>query len=338
MEDNVIAALDVEILAEERLGEDQELMLYNMSLRQTSQRAAGGHEGTHVLVSRIENDPAYRQMIDRGLLECRLYGSGGSATAAATLMVTQKGLRYCVLFAGEIEPRRTYDVAGVRREHAGDAKRPSAGAGVDYAAITSGAASGISAAKEAAAGLTAEQVARYERIGAHRRGFEVEAANRAAASPASLSGDGHAADGEPTRFTITPDMTFTGFSVDDVTVGLTKEQADRVSEAGERRKGLGRRERALAFAHAEQTLEWADASGDVWSYVEAGEEFAQVVGVSGTIRSLRVPAQIAGKAVVSIAAGAFSMNDAVEDIVGNGHTGVKVMVHLGGLAVQRASA
>ena len=75
-------SLDDEILSEERLDESQELMLYNMSLRQTSQRAAGGHEGTHVLLSRVEEDPAYQKMIEQGLIECRVYGGyrflGGS--------------------------------------------------------------------------------------------------------------------------------------------------------------------------------------------------------------------------------------------------------------------
>ena len=163
------ASLDEEILAEERLDEQWELMLYNMSLRQTSQRAAGGHEGTHLLVSKIEANPAYRKMIERGLLECRYHMRGGDgASASATLLVTRKGLRYCVLFADEIEPRRAYDVAGVQRFQADDA--PYAGGfgytptASDYAAITSGVASGKSAAKEAAWALTAEQVARLLRV------------------------------------------------------------------------------------------------------------------------------------------------------------------------------
>lgn len=173
-----VTSLDEEILAEERLDEQWELMLYNMSLRQTSQRAAGGHEGTHLLVSKIEANPAYQKMIERGLLECRYHMRGGDgASASATLLVTRKGLRYCVLFADEIEPRRAYDVAGVQRFQADDA--PYAGGfgytptASDYAAITSGVASGKSAAKEAAWALTAEQVARLEEAGAQRRGSDV---------------------------------------------------------------------------------------------------------------------------------------------------------------------
>lgn len=162
-------SFDDEILAEGRLGEDQELMLYNMSLRQTSQRAAGGREGTHMLLSRVEADPVYREMIDRGLLESKLYGQGDVASAAVTLLVTQKGLRYCVLYSNEIEPRRAYDVAGVQRERAeGDAGMPAPG-GVNYADLIWGSAEDGSAAKNAAVALTAEQVAGFERLGAQRR-------------------------------------------------------------------------------------------------------------------------------------------------------------------------
>ena len=174
-ENSELTSLDKEVLAEKRLDEDQELMLYNMSLRQTSQRAAGGYEGTHMLVSRIENNPAYQTMLGRGLLECRYYDRGGDGdSAAATLVVTQKGLRYCVLFANEIEPRRTYDVAGVQRTRADDVPYTGgfgyAPTASDYATITSGVASGKSAAKEAAWALTAEQIARFEEVGARKRG------------------------------------------------------------------------------------------------------------------------------------------------------------------------
>ena len=161
--------LDEEIAAEGRLGEDQELMLYNMSLRQTSQRAAGGREGTHMLLSRVKGDPVYQEMIERGLLECKLYGQGDVASAAVTLLVTQKGLRYCVLHSSEIEPRRAYDVAGVQRERAkGDGGAPMPG-GVNYADLIWGSAEDGSAAKNAAVALTAEQVAGFERLGAQRR-------------------------------------------------------------------------------------------------------------------------------------------------------------------------
>lgn len=116
-------SFDDEILAEGRLGEDQELMIYNMLLRQTSQRAAGGREGTHMLASRVEGNPTYQEMIERGLLDCKIYGQGVGAAAAVTLLVTQKGLRYCVLFAEEIEPRRAFDVAGVQVEPQAEAAR-----------------------------------------------------------------------------------------------------------------------------------------------------------------------------------------------------------------------
>ena len=162
-------SFDGEILAEGRLGEDQELMLYNMSLRQTSQHAAGGREGTHMLVSRVEDNPTYQEMIERGLLDCKIYGQGVDDSAAATLLVTQKGLRYCVLFADEIEPRRAFDVAGVQREClTGGGQAPSSG-GVNYSDLIWGAAEGGSAAKNAAFALTSEQVASFERLSAGAR-------------------------------------------------------------------------------------------------------------------------------------------------------------------------
>ncbi|HAM15080.1 MAG TPA: hypothetical protein DCP91_04340 [Eggerthellaceae bacterium] len=162
-------SLDDEILSEERLDESQELMLYNMSLRQTSQRAAGGREGTHVLLSKFEGNPMYQEMIERGLLDCKIYGQGVDDSAAATLLVTQKGLRYCVLFADEIEPRRAFDVAGVQRERMADGGQVPSPGGVNYSDLIWGAAEGGSAAKNAAFALTSEQVANFERLGAQRR-------------------------------------------------------------------------------------------------------------------------------------------------------------------------
>ena len=166
--------LDEEILAEGRLGENQELMLYNMSLRQTSQRAAGGREGTHMPLSKIEGNRTYEEMIERGLLERRLYGqSTNTALAAATLVVTNKGLRYCVLFASEIEPKRAYDIAGVQRQHDQDESQSAEPDEFNYAIITSGAASGSSPAKSAAVALSEEQVKQFEELGAQRRASNV---------------------------------------------------------------------------------------------------------------------------------------------------------------------
>ena len=243
-------SLDDEILSEERLDESQELMLYNMSLRQTSQRAAGGREGTHVLLSRVEENPAYQKMIEQGLLECKVYGQGIGSSAAASLIVTLKGLRYCVLFADEIEPRRTYDSAGVRRVK--EEPKPADVNDVNYAILTSGATRNSSAAKDAAMALTPEQVASFERLGAQIR-------------------DAH----------------------------------------GKRAR------RSFSFPSAAKQFEWQSPSGEVWAYAlaDANGPIAQVVGVSGESKSLHVPAQIEGAVVVAIAAGAFSMNEIVEEVI-----------------------
>ncbi len=241
-------SLDEEILAEKRLDERWKLMLYNMSLRQTSQRAAGGHEGTHLLVSRIESDPAYQTMLGRGLLESRHYDRGGDGdSAAVTLVVTQKGLRYCVLFASEIEPRRTYDVAGVQRTLGDDV---AVTGGFGYHDVAYGMVSGTSAAKEAAWALTAEQVARLEEAGAQRRG-----------------------------------------------------------------PGASRRSSKNTFGGVRERREYVTESGDVWSYVEADGEIAQITGVATAAKTLHVPSRIGDAAVVSIAADALSENDFVEEIV-----------------------
>ncbi len=248
--------LDEEIRAGGRLDENQELMLYNMSLRQTSQRAAGGREGTHVLLSKFEGNPTYQEMVERGLLDCKMYGQGVDAsTAAVTLLVTRKGLRYCVLYAEEIEPKRAYDVSGRQRFDAAalDDGRAANSGDVNYALLTSGMATRSSAAKNAAFALTDEQVEHFEKLGAQRRGVE-----------------------EGT---------------------------------------VERRGRRRAFASVTGTMKWESPSGDRWSYVRADDASVQVTGVDSASRSLHVPAEIEGGPVVAIAAGAFSMNDAVEEVV-----------------------
>ncbi|MBQ9002779.1 MAG: hypothetical protein IJ087_13090, partial [Eggerthellaceae bacterium] len=75
-----------------------------------------GREPTNVLISKIENNPLYQEMVDRELLTYQVYDYGGDGTPkVANLIVTLKGMRYCIIYGDEIEPRRMYDTAGRRR-------------------------------------------------------------------------------------------------------------------------------------------------------------------------------------------------------------------------------
>ncbi len=106
-------ATEEEIRAEGRLTEEQENILYNIALRQDEL----GREPTNVLLSKIENNPVYQGMIDRELLTYQVYNHGGEgAPVVASLIVTLKGMRYCIMYGDEIEPRRKYDTAGRRRD------------------------------------------------------------------------------------------------------------------------------------------------------------------------------------------------------------------------------
>ena len=105
-------ATEEEIRAEKRLSEEQELILYNIALRQDEL----GREPTNVLLSKIENNPVYQEMVDRELLTYQLYDHGRPGVpVVASLIVTLKGMRYCIIYGNEIEPMRPYDTAGRRR-------------------------------------------------------------------------------------------------------------------------------------------------------------------------------------------------------------------------------
>ena len=107
-------ATEEEIRAEGRLTEEQENILYNIALRQDEL----GREPTNVLLSKIENNPVYQGMIDRELLTYQVYNHGGEgAPVVASLIVTLKGMRYCIAYGDEIEPKRPYDTAGKRRDN-----------------------------------------------------------------------------------------------------------------------------------------------------------------------------------------------------------------------------
>ena len=101
-----------EIRAEGRLSEEQENILYSIALRQDEL----GREPTNVMFSKIENNPVYQEMFDREMLTYQLYDHGKEGVPiVASLIVTLKGMRYCIMYGDEIEPRRKFDTAGRRR-------------------------------------------------------------------------------------------------------------------------------------------------------------------------------------------------------------------------------
>jgi hypothetical protein len=107
----VTVATNEEILAEieelGRLTEEQENILYNISLKQDEL----GREATNMLLEKVEGSPLYQPMIDREYLTYEVFNHGGKHEIAC-LYVTLKGLRYCIMFADELSPRRKLNPAG----------------------------------------------------------------------------------------------------------------------------------------------------------------------------------------------------------------------------------
>lgn len=90
-----------------RLSEDQELILYNITLKQDEL----GRQSTNMLLEKVVDDPVLQPMIDRELLTYEVFNQG-SGHEIACLYVTLKGMRYCIMFADEIAPRRSLNPAG----------------------------------------------------------------------------------------------------------------------------------------------------------------------------------------------------------------------------------
>lgn len=105
-------ATEEEIKAEPRLSDEQEIILYNIMLRQDEL----GRQQTNMYLGKVENDPKYKEMIEREFLTYQLYDFGGpNAPKVVNLIVTLKGMRYCIIYADEIEPKLRWNVAGARR-------------------------------------------------------------------------------------------------------------------------------------------------------------------------------------------------------------------------------
>lgn len=110
-------ATEAEILAEVeelgRLSEEQEQILYNISLRQDEL----GRQPSHTLYEKIQGETIYKDMLDREYLTYELYDHGGEdGPKVVNLIVTLKGLRYCIIFGDEISAKRKWDAAGNLRQ------------------------------------------------------------------------------------------------------------------------------------------------------------------------------------------------------------------------------
>lgn len=104
-------ATEAEIMAEidelGRLTPEQEDILYNISLKQDEL----GRQSTNLLLSKVIDSPIYQPMIDREMLTYEVFNHG-TKHEVASLYVTLKGLRYCIMFADELSRRRKLNPAG----------------------------------------------------------------------------------------------------------------------------------------------------------------------------------------------------------------------------------
>lgn len=100
-----VTEADIKAEVEElgRLTVEQEDILYNISLRQEEL----GRQPTNVLLETVVDSPVYKPMFDRELLTYDVYNYGGEGShVVCNLIVTLKGMRYCILFGEEINARR----------------------------------------------------------------------------------------------------------------------------------------------------------------------------------------------------------------------------------------
>lgn len=90
-----------------RLTEEQENILYNISLKQDEL----GRQASNLLLSKVEGSDLYQPMIDREYLTYEVFNHG-SKHEIACLYVTLKGMRYCIMFSDELSRRRALNPAG----------------------------------------------------------------------------------------------------------------------------------------------------------------------------------------------------------------------------------
>lgn len=90
-----------------RLTEEQENILYNITLKQDEL----GRQATNMLLDKVVGSEIYQPMLDREFLTYEVFNHG-SKHEIASLYVTLKGIRYCIMFSDELSPRRKLNPAG----------------------------------------------------------------------------------------------------------------------------------------------------------------------------------------------------------------------------------
>ncbi len=104
-------ATEADILAEieemGRLTEEQENILYNLTLKQEEL----GRQSTNLLLDKVLGSEVFQPMIDREMLTYEVFNHG-SKHEVACLYVTLKGMRYCIMFSDELSKRRKLNPAG----------------------------------------------------------------------------------------------------------------------------------------------------------------------------------------------------------------------------------
>lgn len=104
-------ATEQEIMAEieelGRLTEEQENILYNIALKQDEL----GRQTTNLLLEKVIDSPIYQPMLDREYITYELFNHG-TKHEIASIYVTLKGIRYCIMFADELSRRRKLNPAG----------------------------------------------------------------------------------------------------------------------------------------------------------------------------------------------------------------------------------
>ena len=96
-----------------RLSKEEEDLLYTIALRQDEL----GRKPTNMLLSKLMSDDVYKNMLEREYITYEVFDNlGNSDRKIASIYVTLKGMRYCVLLADELSAQLDYNPAGVRRD------------------------------------------------------------------------------------------------------------------------------------------------------------------------------------------------------------------------------
>lgn len=104
-------ATEADILAEieelGRLTEEQENILYNLTLKQEEL----GRQSTNLFLDKVLGSEVYQPMIDREMITYEVFNHG-TKHEVASLYVTLKGMRYCIMHSDELSGRRKMNPAG----------------------------------------------------------------------------------------------------------------------------------------------------------------------------------------------------------------------------------